>query len=107
LLDTGVAYIDEENRFYDLVISQSPLGEMLQQKGAIEPYPADTEVLGKLGTNQLRTLCGYALAQMEFVVVDDGYLKIDGLLGHGFFLKYSVFAAFSTGEVYLKPRDAR
>ena len=104
-LDTGAAYIDEENHFCDLVCSQSLLGELLQQREAIEPYPADAEVLGKFGTSQLRTLCGYALAQLDFVIVDLEYLKIDGLLGHSFFTKYSVFIDFSTDELYLDLRD--
>ena len=106
-LDTGAAHLDEEKHFYDLVCSQSPLGELLQQRGVVEPYPADTEVVGKFGTDQLCTLCGYALTQMNFVVVDLGYLQTDGLLGHSFFLKYSVFIDFGTGEIYLKLRDAQ
>lgn len=104
-LDTGAAYVDEENHFYDLVCFQSLLGKSLQYREAIEPYPADAQVLGKLGTSQFRTLCGYALAQLDFVIVDLEYLKIDGLLGHSFFTKYSVFIDFSTDEVYLNLRD--
>jgi hypothetical protein len=69
LLDTGAAYLDEDQRFYDLVCSQSPLGEWLRQSKAIEPYPADREVLGKYRTDQLRTLCGYALTQTDFVII--------------------------------------
>jgi hypothetical protein len=108
LLDTGVAYIDdEEQHFYDVVCSRSKLGEWLLQSRAIKACPADAEVLGKYGTDQLRTLCGYALARTDFVIVDEKVLEIDGLLGHSFFLKYSAFIDFSAGEIYLRPRDAR
>ena len=104
LLDTGAAYVDEGQRFYDLVCSQSKLGEWLRQRKAIKPCPAEPEILGKFGTDQLRTLCGYGLTQTDFVIVDQEYLKMDGLLGHRFFAEYSAFIDFTTSEIYLRPR---
>ena len=51
----------------------------------------------------IRTLCGYALTQTDFLVVDEEYLKMDGLLGHRFFAEYSVFVDLGAHEIYLKP----
>ena len=102
-LDTGATNIDQ-GKHYNLINARPHLGKLLQQKEFIEPS-TDAEVLGKLSTAQFRTASGFPLADLDFVLADLEYLKIDGLLGHNFFLQYSVFIDFSTEEIYLKPRN--
>lgn len=106
-LDTGAIAVDEENHSYGLIRSQSALGRLLQQRKTLEPDPTDVEVLGKFGSNQLRTSCGYPLVQIDFIIGDYEYPKRDGILGHSFFAKYSVFIDFIKDEMYLKPHNVR
>lgn len=99
-LDTGATSI-EQGKHYNLINSKSPLGKLLQQEEVLEPS-TEIEVLGKLSTSQFWTASGNTLIRMDFALVDMEVLKIDGLLGHNFFLNYAVFYDSGAQEVYLK-----
>jgi hypothetical protein len=104
-LDTGSTDLDH-GQHYNLINARSPLGKRLRQEGALEP-PTDAETLGKLRSDQFRTVSGVALTRLDFVLVDMEYLQMDGFFGHNFFLHYSVFIDFSAEEIYLKPVETR
>ncbi|MDE0324621.1 MAG: hypothetical protein OXN27_11975 [Candidatus Poribacteria bacterium] len=103
-LDTGVVAVDEERHSYGMIRSASKLGKLLQQNETLEPDPSDVEVLGKFNADPLRTSCNYRLAPMDFMLVDYKYPKRDGILGHNFFSKYSVFIDFTQDKIHLCPR---
>jgi hypothetical protein len=106
-LDTGAIAVDEKKHSYGLIRSKSALGRLLQQRETLEPDPTDVDVLGKFGSNQFQTFCGYPLGQLDFMVGDYQQPKRDGILGHNFFAKYSVFIDFTKDEMYLKPHNVR
>ena len=104
-LDTGAIAVDEEKHSYGTIRSESTLGKLLQQNKTLQPDLSDVEVLGKFNADPLRTSCNYRLAPMDFMLVDYKYPKRDGILGHNFFAKYSVFIDFTKDELHLRPHN--